>query len=83
VYFSPGGIGGFRQAILEDDADAIALIDLDRRARAAAVVAPRVDGFKRRDFAFHNFGREAKHFHVAVEFEREIGNVRSNDARTG
>ena len=54
--------GGFRQAIFEDDADAVALIDLDRGTGAASVVTPGVDGLERRDLALHDFGRETKDF---------------------
>jgi hypothetical protein len=49
--------GGFGEAILEDYANAIALLNLDGGARTAAVVAPGVDGFEWGDFALYDFGR--------------------------
>jgi len=70
--------GAFGKRVFDEDADAIALRDLDRGARAGTVVAPGVDSFKGSYFAFYGFGAEAEDFGGAVEGEGEIGDVGSD-----
>jgi hypothetical protein len=66
---------GFREMIFEDDANAIALMDLNGRAGTRAVVAPSVDSFERRDFSPHGFGAEIEDFDGAIHGERKIGQI--------
>ena len=69
---------GFGQFVFEDDADAVALLHLNRGAGAGSVVAPGVDGFERSDFAFHGLGHELEDFHASIHFEGQIRNIRSD-----
>src|ERR1700687_254949 len=66
---------GFRKFVFEDDADAIALLNLDGWAGADPVVAPGVDGLEGRDLSPHRFGGEAEDLYRAVHLVRQIGNV--------
>jgi hypothetical protein len=78
----PGGIGFWLiQGTPSWSMDAVALIDLDRRAGATAVVAPGVDGFEGSDLALQGLGLQAKHFDGAVEFKGKIGHVGGDDRR--
>ena len=48
--------GRLRQMVLEDHADMVALIRLDRRPRRAAIEAPDIDGLQRADPLFDHIG---------------------------
>src|ERR1700682_3565911 len=50
--------GGLRQMVFKNHPNAVALLDLDGRSRAASVVAPDVNGLEGRDLALHQFGGE-------------------------
>jgi len=73
----------FGKTIFEDDADAIALGDLDSRAGTGTVVAPGVDGFEGSDLKFEGLGFEAEDLDAAVELEGEIGEIGSEHGRRG
>ena len=75
--------GAFGKSVFDDDADAIALRDLDSGPGAGAVVAPGVDGLEGSDFAFHRFGAQAEHFCGPVEGEGEIRDVGGDDGDVG
>src|SRR2546427_9507443 len=51
--------GGFGQGVFKDDADAVALPNLDGWAGARTAVAPNVQRFERNDTALEGFGGEA------------------------
>src|SRR2546425_12860688 len=67
--------GGFGQGVFKDDADAVALPNLDGRAGARTAVAPNVQRFERNDAALERFGGEAEDSHAAIHFVRQIGNI--------
>jgi hypothetical protein len=71
----------FRQMIFENHTHALALLDLNRRSRAAPVVAPCVDGFKRHNLLLHRFGGEFEDLHSAVDFADKIRHIRRHHRR--
>jgi len=68
--------GRFRQAVLEDDADAVALVDLDRRTRRSPVVAPHVHRLERNDSPLHRLCRQVEHLHSVLEGMRQARQIR-------
>jgi hypothetical protein len=81
----PVPVHGIRlwQTVLDDKANAIALVHLDRRSRNAAVHSPRIDHTTRYELGAHVLDADVKHFHPVFEPPREIGHVRGshcNDA---
>src|ERR1700751_3222666 len=65
--------------VVNDDADSIALANLNRRSRSAAVVPPEVDNSTGNDFLLHRFGDEMEFLHVSVHPKRKFGNIRRQD----
>src|SRR5260370_31996810 len=64
--------------ILEQDADTIALVHLDRRTGARAVEAPAINRLPGRNLSLHRFGDEPKHLHAIVHCEWQVLNVRGD-----
>src|SRR5215472_10592811 len=64
-----------RQMILEYDADAVALVRLDRRARSASVEAPEVESTTGDHGLLHRFGDQMKDLHAVVRDKRQIRDI--------
>src|SRR5215470_61260 len=64
------------QSVFKNNSDAIPLLHLNRRSRAASVVAPHVEGLPRHNRALHRFGDEMEHLYFTVSFKWQIANVR-------
>ncbi len=69
----------FRQPVLEDHAHMVALIDLNRRSRSAAIEAPGVNRLERADLLFHHLGGQVKDLRVPVHRVGHISDVGSHD----
>ena len=63
------------QVVVEDYADVIALVDLDGRARSAAVESPDVDGFVGVDFLAEDFRDQVVDLGGAVHGVGEVANI--------
>ena len=61
--------------VVEDDADVIALVDLDGGAGRAAVESPGIDGFVGVDFLAQYFGDQMEDFRAAVHGVGKIANI--------
>src|SRR5271170_2192052 len=72
----PVNRGRFGQFVFEDYTHTVALLHLNGRPWATAVVTPGVDGLEWRDFAFHWLGHQLEHFHAAIHFVRQVRQVR-------
>ena len=77
----PVKAGGFGKMIFKDDANAVALIGLNGRAGATAVVAPDVHHLKGDDLALYGLGDQAEFLDVAVHAKRQIRYVRGLDKK--
>ena len=73
--------GRLGQLVLEDDADLVALRDLDGGAGRGAVIAPDVDGLVRRDLLLEDVRDEAEDLGVSVHLKRQITDVCGDDRR--
>src|ERR1700719_4114939 len=61
--------------VVDDDADSIALGNLNRRSRSAAVVTPEIDNSARDDFLLHGLGDEMELLDVSIHPKRKVRNV--------
>src|SRR2546425_6456016 len=62
--------------IVHDDANAIALVHLNRRARSAAVVTPEINHPARKYLLFNRLGNEMEFLNAPVHVPRKLGHVR-------
>jgi hypothetical protein len=69
--------------ILENDANLVALRDLDSGAGSGAVETPNVDCLIGGDLALENLGRHAEHFDITVHLERQVADVSRYDRCIG
>ncbi len=65
--------------IVEDDAHAITLIDLNRRSRSAPIEAPGVNRLERADLLLYHLCDQVEDLRVAIHPVRQIPDVGSHD----
>src|SRR5438876_878644 len=74
---------GFGQSVLKDDADAVALPDLDGRTRTTAVVPPDGHVPERNEFPLNRLRSKPEDFDSPIHFVGKIGNVRRLHRKRG
>ena len=67
------------QSIFDDESDPIAFVDLNRRARNAAVESPCIDRPAGHEFRADVLGCNLEHFHAVFEAPWHVGHVRGDD----
>ena len=65
----------FGEVVVDDDANAIALIHLNRWSGSAAVIAPQVGYTPRNNLLFHGFGDQVEFLYASVHAPRELRNI--------
>src|SRR5215831_13428095 len=73
--------GRLRQMILQNDPNAVTLVDLNRWPRSASIKSPENQCFIRCNLLFHGFGNEVEDFYAVVQNERQVWNIWSLDRR--
>jgi hypothetical protein len=67
--------GRLWQMVVEDNPNPIPLVDLDRRARSAAVVPPKVNDSAWKNLLFHRLSDQVEDLHSAIHLERQVGHI--------
>lgn len=62
--------------VVDNDADAVSLDDLNRRARSTAVETPEIDRFVRCDLLSYRLSNEMKYFYSVIYREQQIFQIR-------
>src|ERR1035438_3176353 len=65
----------FGKMVVDDDANVIALVHLDRWARSAAVVTPEVNYTSWNNLLLNRLGDEMEFLHASVHTPRELRNI--------
>src|SRR5215813_2413053 len=70
---------GFGQMVINDDSDAVSLVDLNRWPGSAAVEAPQICHLARNQFLLYRLRNEMKLFHAPFHSPWQLSEVRSFD----